>query len=294
MNRPVRRSGGPSPAATVAAFGLVIGLVAASSVGAQQLLLHFPLDGSAQAYGAAAGAAKVYVAAGGAPPAVVPGKHGQALRFDGTASIAMPFSLDVDAYPAVTVTAWVKVDPGSTGERTVFSAGNGNVPRLSIYGDRANFVAARNSLGFSSGMPRDEWVFMAGVVDVASARLSVHQGDGRQDRAGINTANLYPPSNYRNPDDPSLPATRYVFVGSHGFKQWPARQMAIDDVRVYAGALTPDQVNIIRDGAGASVHPRLPRKAAPTQLDSKAIPGDQFDPKVIPGDQFDPKAPPGD
>lgn len=260
------------------------GLLTGSAAGhAQQLLLHFPLDGSPQAFGQGAGDSKVYVAAGGAAPVTVPGRHGQALRFDGTASIAMPFSLDAQAYPAVTVTAWVKAHPDSTGERTVFSAGNGNVPRLSVYGDRARFVAARSSLGFSSGMTRDEWVFVAGVVDVASARLAVHQGDGRQDRAAINTENLYPPSNYRNPDDPSLPATRYVFVGSHDFKQWPARQMAIDDVRVYAGALTAEQLNGIRDGAGASVHPRLPRKTAPTQLDSKAIPGDQFDPKAPPG-----------
>lgn len=237
------------PAAVVAGVAMVVSLAVASPVGAQQLLLHFPLDGSPQVHGSAAGDAKVYVAAGGTAPTTVPGKHGQALRFDGTASIAMPFSLDLQAYPAVTVTAWVKLDPDSNGQRTVFSAGNGNVSRLTVYGDRAYFIAARGSLMFGSGMPRDEWVFVAGTVDVASARLSVHQGEERRDREGITTANLYPPSSYRNPDDPSLPATRYVFVGSHGFKQWPARQMAIDDVRVYAGAMSQEQVAALRTAA---------------------------------------------
>lgn len=248
-------------AVTIAIVASVIGSGATLSVGAQQLLLHFPLDGSPQAYGPAAGDARVYIAAGGASPTAVPGKFGQALRFDGTASIAVPFSLDAQAYPAVTVTAWVKVDAGSRGDRTVFSAGNGNVPKLLVNGDRANFVAARSALMFNRSMPRDEWVFVAGVVDVATARLDVHQGDGQLTKDGINTGNLYPPSSYRNPDDPSLPSQRYVFVGSHGFTQWPARQMAIDDVRVYAGAMTTEQVAALRTASSVESYAAAPATA---------------------------------
>ena len=262
------------PLASLAAVaGSIVGLAVASPADAHQLLLHFPLDGSPQAFGAAAGTAKVYLAAGGATPAIVPGRHGQALRFDGTATIAMPFSLDVGAYPAVTVTAWVKLDPDSTGERTVFSAGNGNVPKLSVYGDRAHFVAARGSLMFRSGMPRDEWVFVAGVVDVATARLGVHQGDEHLAREGIKMGNLYPPSSYRNPDDPSLPATRYVFVGSHGFKQWRARQMAIDDVRVYAGVLSEEQVAALRTAASVESYASAPTTASSGGPSSTGGPG---------------------
>lgn len=230
-------------------------------VPAQQVLLHFPLDGSPQASGPGAGDAKVYVAAGGSPPTTVPGKFGQALRFDGSATIAMPLSLDVAAFPNVTVTAWVKVESGSTGQRTVFSAGNGNVPKLFVYGDRAQFVAARGALMFGGGMPRDEWVFVAGVIELGKARLEVHQGDGRQVQDGIVTANLYPPSSYRNPDDPTLPVTRYVFIGSHGFKQWPARQMAIDDVRVYSRALSDDEIRSLRSGGQS-----LPQESGPVRL----------------------------
>jgi hypothetical protein len=223
-----------------------LALAAPWPVAAQQVLLHFPLDGSPQAQGPAAAAASIHVAAGGAAPVTVPGKFGEALRFDGKATIAMPFSLDAVAYPDVTVTAWVKVDADSRGDRTVFSAGNGNVPKLSLHGDRAHFVAARGSAMFGTGMPRDEWVFVAGVIELDAARLAVYQGDGRQVREGISTANLYPPSSYRHPDDPTLPGTRYVFVGSHGFNQWRAQAMAIDDVRVYAGALSPEQLAALR------------------------------------------------
>ena len=138
-----------------ASVAALVALLAPATVGAQQLLLHFPLDGTPQAFGPGAGDARVYLTAGGSPPARVPGKFGQAMRFGGTASIAMAFSLDPVAYPNVTVTAWVKLDPDSTGERTVFSAGNGNVPRLMVHNDRANFVAARGSLMLPTAMPRD-------------------------------------------------------------------------------------------------------------------------------------------
>ena len=96
---------------------------------AQQLLFHFPLDGSPAVTGSAAGDSRLYLFDGGPAPTTVPGKFGSALHFSGNAAIAMPFKLDAVAYPNVTVTAWVKVDADSTGDRTVFSAGNGNVPR---------------------------------------------------------------------------------------------------------------------------------------------------------------------
>jgi CubicO group peptidase (beta-lactamase class C family) len=225
----------------------LMGLAVSWPSAAQELLFHFPLDGSAAVQGSTAGDARLYVLDDGPPPATVPGKFGNALYFSGNAAIAMPFELDPVAYPLVTVTAWVKVDSESTGERVVFSAGNGNVPRLSVYGDRAYFVAARGALMYESGMPRDEWVFVAGVIDVGSARMATHQGEGHLVSEGINVSNLYGPSGYRNPDDPSVPFGPYVFVGSHGFGQWRANRMAIDEVRVYAGALSAVQVAALRD-----------------------------------------------
>jgi hypothetical protein len=231
---------------------VLAGLALSGPAVAQELLFHFPLDGSAAVQGSAAGDARLYVLDDGPPPATVPGKFGNALYFSGNAAIAMPFALDHAVYPQVTVTAWVKVDAQSTGERTVFSAGNGNVPKLSVYGDRANFVSARAAQMFDAAMPRDEWVFVAGVIDVTGARIATHQGDGHRVQDNINIGNLYGPSGYRNPEDPSVPFGPYVFIGSHGFGQWRADKMAIDDVRVYTSALTAEQVAAIRDTGAAS------------------------------------------
>jgi hypothetical protein len=232
-------------------IGTLLGFVLSLPAAAQELLLHFPLDGSPAVQGSAAGDSRLYVLDAGPAPATVPGKVGNALYFSGNAAIAMPFALDHAVHPQVTVTAWVKVDAQSTGERTVFSAGNGNVPKLSVYGDRANFVSARGSQMFDAAMPRDEWVFVAGVIDVAGARIVTHQGDAHRVKEGVNVGNLYGPSGYRNPEDSSVPFGPYVFIGSHGFGQWRANKMAIDDVRVYASALTAEQVAAIREAGAA-------------------------------------------
>jgi hypothetical protein len=278
--------------------GVVLGglllLAGQQAAFSQELLLHFPLDGTPAVAGSAAGDSKLYLLDGGPPPATVPGKFGSALYFNGTTAIAMPFKLDAATYPNVTVTAWVKVDAESTGERTVFSAGNGNVPQLMVYGDRANFTAARGSLMFNTRMPRDEWVFVAGVVDIANARLQTYQGDGQLLKEGAKVSNLYPPSSYRNPDDPLLPAMPYVFVGSHGFNQWRANKMAIDEVRIYAGALTPEHIDGIRSASTSTSRITAKQRLPVADVEPQVLPGDQFEPKALPGDQFEPEALPGD
>jgi len=235
--------------------GMVLGgllmLAASQAASSQELLLHFPLDGTPAAAGSAAGDSRLYLFDGGPAPTAVPGRIGNALHFSGKAAIAMPFKLDPVTYPQVTITAWVRLDASPYGG-TIFSAGNGNVPKLMVNVDRNNITGGRGSLIAKSGMPRDEWVFVAGVVDVRAARLENVQGEAAITAEGVNVGNLYPPSSYRNPDDPSLPAMPYVFVGSHGFGQWRASGMAIDDVRVYASALTPGQVAAIREAGGAT------------------------------------------
>lgn len=236
--------------------GVVLGgllmLAVPRAASSQELLLHFPLDGTPAVAGSAAGDSRLYLFDGGPAPTTVPGRIGNALHFSGKAAIAMPFKLDPVTYPQVTITAWVRLDASPYGG-TIFSAGNGNVPKLMVNVNRNNITAARGSLIAKSGMPRDEWVFVAGVVDVRAARLENVQGEAAITAEGVNVGNLYPPSSYRNPDDPSLPAMPYVFVGSHGFGQWRASGMAIDDVRVYASALTPGQVAAIREAGGATI-----------------------------------------
>jgi len=223
-------------------------LVVAQTASAQQLLFHFPLDGTPEASGWGAVESRLYLLGDGEGPATVPGKFGDALYFRGNAAIAMPFELDAARYPKVTVTAWVRIDRDSSGERTVFSSGNGNVPRLIVYTTKAAFHAARSVELAKTSIAPDEWVFVAGTIDVEAARLQLFQGDLAQTHERIRKENLYPPTKYPNPEDESRPATPYVFIGSHGFNQWRANQMAIDDVRVYAGVLSAEQIAALRAG----------------------------------------------
>jgi hypothetical protein len=135
-------------------------LTLAGTARGQELLLHFPLDGSPAVAGSAAGDSRLYLFDGGPAPTTVPGKIGSALHFTGKAAIAMPFKLDAVAYPRVTITAWVRLDSAPYGG-TIFSAGNGNVPKLMVNVDRNNITAARGTLIAAAPMPRNEWVFDA-------------------------------------------------------------------------------------------------------------------------------------
>lgn len=218
---------------------------------AQELLIHLPLDGSLQNTGAAGGQATLHVKAGEASPTSVAGKVGGALHFTGGAALALPFNLSPEDYPQVTITAWVKLDPGYKGEHVVVSSGNGNGPRLTVFGGKVLLTAARSTAIFAQAMPKGEWVFVAGVADITDAQARVYQGEGQLVKESIKTAKLYPPTAYKDPDNPDAEKTPYLFVGSNGFSQWPAKDMSIDDVRVYAGALSKEQIDGLRSASAA-------------------------------------------
>jgi len=284
---------------------------------AQELLFHLPLDGSLQNVGAAGGEAALHVKAGDAPPTSVAGKFGEALHFTGGAALALPYSLSPEDHPQVTITAWVKLDPGYKGEHAVVSSGNGNGPKLTLFSGKALLTAGRSTATFAQAMPKDKWVFIAGVADISNAQARVYQGGGELIKENIKTGDLYPPTAYKDPDDPDAAKTPYLFVGSHGFNQWTAKDMSIDDVRVYAGALTKDQLDELRNASSAAntdvpgaqsandapekkvddVAPSSPGmvgdidKQAPAGVRAKPVLGSEIDPKALPGDQYDSAAP---
>ena len=260
---------------------------------AQELLIHLPLDGQLQNTGAAGGQAVLHVKAGESAPTSVTGKFGNALHFTGGAALALPFNLSPEDFPQITITAWVKLDPGYKGEHVVVSSGNGNGPRLTVLSGKALVTAARSTAMFAQTMPKDEWVFVAGVADIADAQARVYQGAGQLVKESINTANLYAPTAYKDPDNPDAERTPYLFVGSHGFSQWPAKDMSIDDVRVYAGALTEEQIDDLRNASAAPARalasqPSGAALSAPTPADRIASQG------LMPELFGDKDRPPGD
>jgi hypothetical protein len=233
-------------ARTAIGLCLLSALLTAGAGHAQELLFHYKLDGSIGNSGSVGTEGRLYVAKEASAPQTVDGEIGDAFYFTSPSVIATPFSLDSNVYPQVTITAWVKLDADSPGGYIV-SSGNGNGPRLSVYGNRIMFDIGRTSVVFNKPMERDEWVFVAAAGDVTAPDARLYQGDDEMMTRDIDTRTLAPPTAFFNPEDPDAERIPYLFVGAHQFWQWPAMKMALDDVRVYSGALTPEQIDAVRN-----------------------------------------------
>ncbi|MEJ2533041.1 MAG: hypothetical protein P8Y92_14710 [Halioglobus sp.] len=226
-----------------------LSLLFANSALGQELLLHLPLDGDLANSGTIAAAPELYVDSGEPEPAFTEGHSGQALMFDSRATIAVPFTLDHDLYPVVTITAWVRQGLSASGTRAVFSSGSDAGASLGI-GGRLTAKAGRQRVNFDEDMPRGEWVFVAVVIDIANRYARLHQNDKVLLAEDLDTrAKL--PDEYPRPDDPDGTRQSYLFIGSHTFQNWQQtdRRITFDDVRLYSGGLTVEQVNAIRDAA---------------------------------------------
>ena len=268
------------------------------------LELHFPLDGDpspGQVYGNAAAVSYVTGAADDALGAL----KGQAVTFGEGAVIAHNFDLHGSVYPQITITAWLKLDSPETVRRDFFGIGNGQPALIVENGNRVSFKTGRNTTRSNASLPVGEWVMVAAVVDYVARTARIHVGDDVVETTGIegDTSRIQFPT-YPDPEDSAAPRRHYVFIGAHdfGFGR-PARDLAIDDVRIYSRALTPEQVQQLRDlqsarpvevSGGGGDQPDAGRIGEqPPPLDPqdgwtgwREIPGDQFQCDRLPGDQF--------
>lgn len=232
---------------SVAGMHLAI-LLALPGLGhAQQPLLHLPLDGGLDNVGKAGGTAQLFTAEGATPPTFVGGHLGKALSFTDQSAVALPFELDHARYPRVTITAWVLQAPGADGSRTILTTGSTSGASLAVNGGRLAMRAGRTGVTFDALLPVGEWVFVAGVFDADGGWARLHQGDGVYSEEGINSSTR-PPRKFRAPDDPSSEPRAWLSVGAFTLHNWQrsGRALAIDDVRLYAEALSEEQVEAIR------------------------------------------------
>ena len=231
----------------------IVGLMCAPAAQSQELILHLPLDGSPAVKGGT-GEAKFYTAEGSSEPVPVEGVVGQALLFEGESVIATPFNLDHAQYPQVTVTAWIREQPLARGTRAILSTGSSAGLRLADGGGTLGIKVGKTGINFRKhDVAEDQWVFVAGVVDVQAGTARLHQDDVHEQSVARDPSTK-PPRTFANPDDEGAENQPYVFIGANDFRTWgaTARPLAIDDVRVYAGALDEAQIDAIRTGALAA------------------------------------------
>lgn len=231
-------------------LGILTSSPALAASGAQ-LLAHIPLDGSTTA---SMGGETVLI---GPAPRSVPGRIGEAMLFSGETVIAVPVDLSPSAHPRLTVTAWVKAGAETTSaDHTIASGGGSNTPGLLVLkrasGLKSRLRGARGSVIASDFAPSDQWLFVAGTVDVPAQTLTVTQHGQTDEKTGVRTDNLYDAPTFEIGNDPDAGPRRFLFVGANSpTLQWPATGLAIDDVRLYAGVLSDNELQAIRDGAGS-------------------------------------------
>ena len=244
-----------SNAMLLAAFALSPSLVVA-----QAMILHLPLDAVDES------GAFTVTSDGVAGPQPVAGKNGQAMHFQGKSALGIPFDFNFRKYPQVTVTAWVKQDVGASNSRAILSSASPKGLMLSVNGGRAVLVPGTGGLSYPAPMPFNEWVFIAGVVDMNTGRASLYQDDGDAVvKDGIVMIND-DASKFGDPNDANAPKQPFLVVGAGKFSPWLTveRSMAIDDVRLYASALTREQIDAIRNNS-ASVQTTTPENIGETE-----------------------------
>ncbi len=246
-----RRLSRRSPAAidrrrVLRAVGLVVLSTLAAAAGAVAasddtvgLAAYFPFDGSA---GEASGV-KIFgqlVTAGGiasdSNPEYVDGRFGNAIRFSGDAALRIPLDLHPDAYPQLTITAWVFLeDVGDEGD-AILSTGEGDGAALRRSGRALEAKAGSDLLGAENALSPSRWNFIAGVWDYESGTARLHWRT-RSVEGVIGGEELVPPE-----ADIWLGAINDTLAEA-------ADNLRIDELRIYARALEPEEISVVRDSA---------------------------------------------
>lgn len=222
---------------------------------AQELLVHLPFDGSIENAGSG-GTAEL----AGPAPTTVQGHIGGAMKFDGQV-VAVPVDLSPNQVSRVTVTAWVKADANApdTSHWIVSSGTQGTTPFLRLLkrrqGLKTEIRGGRASLLSGDFSPAEQWVFVAGTVDIPAQQLRMQQDDTGYLRNGIRTDSLYDASTHINPNDSDADPQAWVFIGARSFNTnlGAAAGVAMDDVRVYADALSSAQLADLKNGGGQTI-----------------------------------------
>jgi hypothetical protein len=249
--------------------------------GVPEPLVHLPLDGSLDNTGAFPAEPRMMDTSGDLTqqgPEYVEGRFGEAMMFDGSAAVEIPIDVNTQAYPKLTVTAWVYTEP-EWDDGAGLIASNDSFLGLQLYGGQVWMTSGKHSavqFTDSGTVPHQRWVFVAGVWDTQSGEATLYTGM----RSKTEALDL---STIRSPD-------RSVWLGAHTMPTGSIfHDVRLDDVRIYDSALTADQIREVWKGNGGGT-----REIGETEKNTGGS-GDAsgtggYDPSVIAGGSggFDP------
>ncbi|MGD8358877.1 MAG: LamG domain-containing protein [Lysobacterales bacterium] len=213
------------------------------------LLVHIPFDGSAAAQGRVGVGTEIVNADPNAPRgnlAYTNGYLGQAALMDGQNAVRVPFDINPDVYPQLTVTMWINTEYDQQ-SGYLFSNGAPEGPKLQY--TKANLIAhGPRVLARLRGMIRPErWVFVAAVWDYNAGTLRLH-ADRRVEEVDFG-------GGFARRDPRSKPE---FWIGTYNAKlQSTVRGVIIDDVRIYGRALSPEEILGLALGPAIEEKPQL-------------------------------------
>ncbi|MBT8442785.1 MAG: hypothetical protein KJO76_10400 [Gammaproteobacteria bacterium] len=201
---------------------------------------HYPLNGNLQDIsGNRYHGRSLDVATNSTPAAIefVPGRHGQAIRFDGTSAVIAPFDLHWSLCPRVTVTAWVYFENEPSNEHNIVSTGFGSGPRLAATSARLKGIGGGGSVAQKNVFEQGKWTFVVGRWDYAAGVHSITTDLGTIEE---------PLGEY------SRPPQQELWLGTYSYNQTlmgSATGVRIDDVRVYGEILDAQQLADVKTNA---------------------------------------------
>lgn len=217
------------------------------------------------------------------------GRYGGGIRFrSGSGQVLIPLNLDFRSYPQVTISLWLRVSPDHAeswpgGYLISTGAARDGTPALSLYNDEIAADAGYQKLVNHAGsLPVDEWIHVAGVWDYEARTVRLYTGEHHAEWEGVGmdpaelAANGRTQSMLDHPLDPEneeFPPQPYVVLGAQRMGGGRAVEgVSVDDVRIYAGAMTPEEIATIREspdpaplGRIAAPPPPRPRIARPEE-----------------------------
>ncbi len=173
------------------------------------------------------------------PTASVAGRFGKAVNLDGVDDHVRADGIQLHSN-TVTLSAWIKLGATSKPWSGIIFDRSNNVKGLNLGANgELRYHWNNNHFNWDSGLKptANKWTFVALVIEPGKATMYMNDGSGF--RSAVNAAS-HAPANFgsvnvgRDPSD----ASRH-FLG------------AIDDVRIYKGALTQAELQTLVEGGGA-------------------------------------------
>lgn len=258
-----------------------------------ELLAYFPFDGSPNE--AARGIPSEIIALSDADLSVVDGRYGQAYAFYEGGYVIAPLDIDFTTYKQISVSAWVQVRPDRTesgGMILATGSGTSGAPKLGLYNEDVRAEAGRSKPRHDEELQTGEWTHVAAIYDYDERTVRMHVNGVEEIHSDLDMNPDDLSANDRNqpflehPEDETKPLRRYIVIGARTFGGSGALQgAAIDDLRIFSGALTPVQVEDLRNSEDpAPVGPTAPEYAPPKQNDETTSNADNDDAAQVDSD----------